>query len=167
MKFCSSFFHFSVLFWGGNGFSEEGRRSGPELNRRSRVVENTREWSTHMNTKSLWLQCILENYFFECIVFGIDCYDVLIYWNSADSVTLEENSNRSIFWDITPYSPLTINRLFGGTCCLHHQGRSLKQTRNHLKNRWPMSQILRKKIPSWGKLLFQNTLTLRFCVMYT
>jgi hypothetical protein len=29
----------------------------------------------------------------------------------------------SIFWDITPYSPSNVNRHFGGTCCLHLQGR--------------------------------------------
>jgi hypothetical protein len=31
----------------------------------------------------------------------------------------------SIFWDITPCSPLKVNRHFGGTYRLHRQGRSL------------------------------------------
>jgi hypothetical protein len=36
----------------------------------------------------------------------------------------------SIFWDITPCSPLKINRRFGGTC-LHLQGRrKVKQETN-------------------------------------
>jgi hypothetical protein len=36
------------------------------------------------------------------------------------------------FWDITPCSPLKVNRHFGGTCRLHHQGRRISQTRNQL-----------------------------------
>jgi hypothetical protein len=32
----------------------------------------------------------------------------------------------TIFWDITPYSPLSVNRHFGGTYCLHLQGRKNK-----------------------------------------
>jgi hypothetical protein len=34
----------------------------------------------------------------------------------------------SIFWDITPCSPLKVNRRFGGTCRLHLQGRALLAT---------------------------------------
>jgi hypothetical protein len=30
---------------------------------------------------------------------------------------------RTIFWDITPCSPLSVHRRFGGTCRLHLQGR--------------------------------------------
>jgi hypothetical protein len=33
----------------------------------------------------------------------------------------------SIFWDITPYSPLKVNRRFGGTCCLHLQSRRISR----------------------------------------
>jgi hypothetical protein len=32
----------------------------------------------------------------------------------------------TIFWDIMPCSPLTVNRRFGGTYCLHLQGRKNK-----------------------------------------
>jgi hypothetical protein len=32
----------------------------------------------------------------------------------------------TIFWDITPRSPLRVNRRFGGTYCLHLQGRRNK-----------------------------------------
>jgi hypothetical protein len=42
----------------------------------------------------------------------------------------------SIFWDIRPYSPLKVNRRFGGTCRLHFQGRKISQARNHLESRW-------------------------------
>jgi hypothetical protein len=34
---------------------------------------------------------------------------------------------RSIFWNITPCSPLKVNRCFGGTCLLHLQGRRLNE----------------------------------------
>jgi hypothetical protein len=31
----------------------------------------------------------------------------------------------SVFWDITPFSPLKVNRRSGGTCRLHSQGRRI------------------------------------------
>jgi hypothetical protein len=34
------------------------------------------------------------------------------------------------FWDITPCGPLKINKYFGGTCCVHLQGRRKSQARN-------------------------------------
>jgi hypothetical protein len=36
----------------------------------------------------------------------------------------------TIFWHITPCSPLKANRRFGGTCRLHIQGRRIGQARN-------------------------------------
>jgi hypothetical protein len=33
----------------------------------------------------------------------------------------------SIFWDITPRSPLKVNRCFGGTFRLHFQGPGIKK----------------------------------------
>jgi hypothetical protein len=38
----------------------------------------------------------------------------------------------SVFWDITPCSPLKVNRPFEGTCRLHLQGRRISQARNQL-----------------------------------
>jgi hypothetical protein len=38
--------------------------------------------------------------------------------------------NRCIFWDITPCSPLKVNRRSGGTCCPHLQGWGVNQARN-------------------------------------
>jgi hypothetical protein len=35
----------------------------------------------------------------------------------------------TIFWDITPCSPLKVNRRFGGTYCLHLQGRRISRAR--------------------------------------
>jgi hypothetical protein len=33
-------------------------------------------------------------------------------------------------WDITPFSPMKVNRLFGGTCRLCLQGRNMTHARN-------------------------------------
>jgi hypothetical protein len=38
--------------------------------------------------------------------------------------------NSSIFWHITPYSPLKVNWRFGGTCRLYFQGRAISWSRN-------------------------------------
>jgi hypothetical protein len=38
--------------------------------------------------------------------------------------------NSSVLLNITPFSPLKINRRFGGTCLLHLHGRTINQARN-------------------------------------
>jgi hypothetical protein len=40
----------------------------------------------------------------------------------------------SIFWDITPCSPLRVNEPFGGTCRLHLQNQRISQPRNQNKD---------------------------------
>jgi hypothetical protein len=45
---------------------------------------------------------------------------------------LRENKSY-IFWDITPCSPLRVNRHYGGTCRLHLQDRRISQARNQRK----------------------------------
>jgi hypothetical protein len=59
--------------------------------------------------------------------------NLLIYqpriWEWFDVLTAEV-MKRSIFWDIMPCSPLKVNRIFGGTCRFHHQGRKMSQVRN-------------------------------------
>jgi hypothetical protein len=42
----------------------------------------------------------------------------------------------TIFWDITPCSPLKVNRRFGGTYSLHLQGRRIRRARNQCESRW-------------------------------
>jgi hypothetical protein len=42
----------------------------------------------------------------------------------------------TIFWDITPCSPLNVNRSFGGTYRLHLQDRRISRARNQLVSRW-------------------------------
>jgi hypothetical protein len=49
------------------------------------------------------------------------------------NVKIMESTN---FWDMTPCSPLKVNRRFGGTCCLHLQGRIINRARNQRERRW-------------------------------
>jgi hypothetical protein len=51
---------------------------------------------------------------------------------------IEEGQNDkqiSIFWNITPCSPSSVNRRFGGTYCLHLQGRKISWAGNQRKSR--------------------------------
>jgi hypothetical protein len=54
----------------------------------------------------------------------------------------------SIFWAITPYSPLNVKRIFEWTWRLHIQGRKVNQARNQPQSRWqaeeeePFSNLL-------------------------
>jgi hypothetical protein len=49
----------------------------------------------------------------------------------------------SIFWDITPCSPLKVNIHFGGTCRPHLQGWSISQARNRRESMWHTEAIVR------------------------
>jgi hypothetical protein len=51
-----------------------------------------------------------------------------------------------MFWDMTPCSPLKVNRRFRGTCRLHLQGRRISQERKQLEAGG--SIILRITIPT-------------------
>jgi hypothetical protein len=44
--------------------------------------------------------------------------------------------NSTIFWDITPCSPLKFNRRFGETYRLHLQCRKMSRARNQRESRW-------------------------------
>jgi hypothetical protein len=50
-----------------------------------------------------------------------------IYNRPSESSTLLKSS---VFWDTNPWSPVIFNRRFGGTYCLHLQGRGVGQARN-------------------------------------
>jgi hypothetical protein len=54
----------------------------------------------------------------------------------------------SVFYDITPRSPLRANGHFGGTCRLHLQGRRISQARNQREYMW-QAQL-------WSGLLFDR-----------
>jgi hypothetical protein len=43
----------------------------------------------------------------------------------------------TIFWDITPYGPLKVNRRFWGIYCLHLQDRNISRARNQRNSSWP------------------------------
>jgi hypothetical protein len=59
------------------------------------------------------------------------------YAGNIDYVTLKTKSiiKSTIFWDITPCSPLNVNRRFGGTYRLHLQGRRISRERNQRERR--------------------------------
>jgi hypothetical protein len=42
----------------------------------------------------------------------------------------------TIFWDITPCSPMNVNRRFGRTYRLHLQGRRISWTRSQRESGW-------------------------------
>jgi hypothetical protein len=48
--------------------------------------------------------------------------------------------NSFLFWDITPYSPLKVNRRFGRTCWLRLHGRRISRARKHRESRWRAEQ---------------------------
>jgi hypothetical protein len=48
----------------------------------------------------------------------------------------------TIYWDITPCSPLSVNRRFGGTYCLHLHGRKNKFSRNSCRRLPPTFTLL-------------------------
>jgi hypothetical protein len=52
----------------------------------------------------------------------------------------------TIFWDITPCSPLSVNRRFGGTYRIHLQGRIICRARNQRESRWPCQLTFRRNI---------------------
>jgi hypothetical protein len=47
----------------------------------------------------------------------------------------------SVFWDMTPCSPLKVNRCFGGICRLNLQGRKISRSRNQRESRWLFQKI--------------------------
>jgi hypothetical protein len=57
-----------------------------------------------------------------------------------------------VFWNIMPYSPLKLNRRFGGICHLHFQGRRIKEIRiqHEASNKLPCS------IEDGGQMFLRN-----------
>jgi hypothetical protein len=69
----------------------------------------------------------------------------------------------TIFWDITPCSPLSVNRRFGGTYRLHLQGRkNISPARNqheskcHLLTRWFLLSLYFFDPEDGGDLFLRN-----------
>jgi hypothetical protein len=59
----------------------------------------------------------------------------------------------TIFWDITPCSPLSVNRRFGGTYCLHLQGRKISRARSQCKSRWQAEPKVNRRFRGTYRLL--------------
>jgi hypothetical protein len=56
----------------------------------------------------------------------IRCCVVCVGFEVLTAVVMKSSN----FWDITPCSPLKVNRRFGGTCLLHVQGQRIRQARS-------------------------------------
>jgi hypothetical protein len=67
------------------------------------------------------------NYFYDYVGFEV-----------LTAVTMKN----SIFWDITPHSPVKVDRRFGGTYCLRLQGRRVSEARNQHKDLFAVCFIL-------------------------
>jgi hypothetical protein len=65
----------------------------------------------------------------------------MFLWNVANY-----NMKSSIFWDITPCSPMNFNRRFGGTYRLHLQGRRISRLRSQRGSRWLHGVISQKLV---------------------
>jgi hypothetical protein len=59
-----------------------------------------------------------------------------IYYVAGFEVLTAMIMKSAIFWDITPCSPLKLNRRFGGKFRLHLQGRRISRVRNQRESRW-------------------------------
>jgi hypothetical protein len=66
------------------------------------------------------------------------------YWVGFEVLTVVVMKS-TIFWDITPCSPLRFNRCFGGTYRLHLQGQRIRQTRSQHESKWKAERILRPR----------------------
>jgi hypothetical protein len=62
------------------------------------------------------------------------------------------DSQSTIIWDITPCSPLNVNRRLVGTYLLHLQGRRISRVRNKPESRWQAEWY----VPSKRRLTFNG-----------
>jgi hypothetical protein len=62
----------------------------------------------------------------------------------------------TIIWDITPCSPLRVNRRLGGAYRLHLQGRRINRARNHRESSWQADRGLFFDLEDVGHMLLRN-----------
>jgi hypothetical protein len=77
-----------------------------------------------------------------------------IYWAAANwgnHVGFQVLTAEVIFWDITRCSSLEVNRRFGGTYCLHLQGRRISRARNQRESRWQAEQSVSRNFGLYRK----------------
>jgi hypothetical protein len=74
----------------------------------------------------------------------------------------------TIFWDITPYSPLIDNRRFGRTYLVHLRGRRIKRARNHpichLLSGWFLARLISLKPTRLQVKTFLRRMILNQCL---
>jgi hypothetical protein len=95
------------------------------------------------------------------------CPPVHLYaWNNSRTgfeVLTAVVMKSTIFWDITPCSPLKVNRRLGGTYRLHLQGRKISRARNQRESRWQaevnFQRTTRRYIAEDGTLQLENCWT--------
>jgi hypothetical protein len=61
-------------------------------------------------------------------------------WHNVDH---ESHIKSTIFWDITPCSPLKVSKRFGGTYRPHLHGRRISQARHQRERRWQAERYTR------------------------
>jgi hypothetical protein len=67
---------------------------------------------------------------------------IIIYFVGSEVPTAVVMKS-AVFWDITPCSPLKVNRRFGGTYRLHLHGRRISRVRNQRESRWHAELLAR------------------------
>jgi hypothetical protein len=68
---------------------------------------------------SVYLKLNYKPFSSEIVNQAFQILNQTITQNVGFEVLSAVDTKSSVFWDITPYSPLNINRRFVGTCCFH------------------------------------------------
>jgi hypothetical protein len=79
--------------------------------------------------------------------------------HSFYSVCAKNVQKRSIFWDITLCSLLKVNRRFGGTHCLHLQGRQVSKQETSMKQA--------ANVQKCGEVSRTSSATVEFMAIYS
>jgi hypothetical protein len=70
------------------------------------------------------------------VVYLMVLFQLWIERQEVYAVPRPDSMSTSVFWDITPCSPLKVNGRFGGTCRLLFQGERISRARNQCESRW-------------------------------
>jgi hypothetical protein len=87
------------------------------------------------------------------------CYVAVTPRQCSRTYTNRISMKSFVFWDIPPWSPLKVNRYFGGTYRLHLQSRRISQARNQHESRWQAEQLCLHMLSRWFlACLYSSTL---------
>jgi hypothetical protein len=165
--------HVRVAWWNNATVSEESAASIFKVETmKIEVTESSGTLVTFCHTvrhhipkhRNLHFQC--ENLIF-CSDIATDLYKVQYKCSNVGFEVLTAVFMKSIiFWDMTPCSPLSANRRFGGTYRLHLQGRRNKFSKKLLVRRlvhgcWRFHSVIRTS--QWEP---SSSLLLPFCFLY-